>query len=173
MASLKTTIVLALLAFTSIQQVVVTPAVTNVCLRNKFIGGPQNTIIKAQELLDSLLQYSNVSTTVLYFGTRTAVNAVNGETSVFYVFKINDAANTANPSRLLILSVTTAQCGRQHHPAEHPAGRDQLQLQLRKCHHPDQRRFLRQRRERSALQLDQGVLHLLLPGLRRKIQERS
>lgn len=102
MANLNITIVLALLAFTTIQQ-------NNVCLRNKFIGGPQNTIIKAQELLDSTLQYSNVSTTVLYFGTRTAVNAANGETSVYYVFRINDASNTSNPSRLLIMKITTAQ----------------------------------------------------------------
>jgi len=104
MANLKITLVLALLAFTTMSQ-----AANNICLRNKFIGGPQNTIIKAQELLDSTLQYSNVSTTTLYFGTRTAVNPVNGETSVFYVFKINDAANTANPSRLLIMRITTAQ----------------------------------------------------------------
>ena len=91
-----------MLALTTLQQ-------NNVCLRNKFIGGPQNTIIKAQELLDSQLQYSNVSTTVLYFGTRTTVNAANGETSVFYVFKINDVSNTQNPSRLLIMKITTAQ----------------------------------------------------------------
>ncbi len=102
MAKLSITILLALLAFTTMQQ-------NNVCLRNRFIGGPQNTIIKAQELLDSLLQYSNVSTTALYFGTRTAVSAATGETSVFYVFQINDVSNTLNPSRILILRVTTAQ----------------------------------------------------------------
>lgn len=102
MANLKMTIVLALLAFTTMQQ-------NNVCLRNKFIGGPQNTIIKAQELLDSLLQYSNVSTTVAYFGSRTLVNAVNGETSVYYFFRINDASNTNNPNRLLVLKVSTSQ----------------------------------------------------------------
>ena len=102
MANLKMTIVLALLAFTTMQQ-------NNVCLRNKFIGGPQNTIIKAQELLDSLLQYSNVSTTVLYFGSQNAQNAVTGETSVYYFFKINDISNTQNPSRLLIMQITTSQ----------------------------------------------------------------
>jgi len=100
--NLKIALVMAMLTFTTIQQ-------NNICLRNRFLGGPQNTIIKAQELLDSLLQYSNVSTTVLYFGTRSAVNAVNGETSVFYVFKINDVSNTQNPSRLLVLRITTAQ----------------------------------------------------------------
>ena len=102
MMNMKIALVVAMLALATVQQ-------NNVCLRNKFIGGPQNTIIKAQELLDSTLQYSNVSTTVLYFGTRAAVNPVNGETSVFYVFKINDASNTANPSRLLIMRITTAQ----------------------------------------------------------------
>ena len=102
MANLNTAIVLALLAFSTIAQ-------NNVCLRNKFIGGPQNTIIKAQELLDSTLQYSNVSTTVLYFGTRSAVDATTGETSVYYAFKINDASNTQNPSRLLVMKITTSQ----------------------------------------------------------------
>ena len=102
MANLNTAIVLALLAFTTVAQ-------NNVCLRNKFIGGPQNTIIKAQELLDSTLQYSNVSTTVLYFGTRSAINATTGETSVYYAFKINDASNTQNPSRLLVMKITTSQ----------------------------------------------------------------
>ena len=101
MANLNVAIVLALLAFTTIQQ-------NNVCLRNKYIGGPQNAIIKAQELLDSLLQYSNVSTSVLYFGDRT-VQSANGDVSTYYVFKINDVSNTQNPSRLLFLRITTSQ----------------------------------------------------------------
>lgn len=101
MANLNVAIVLALLAFTTIQQ-------NNVCLRNKYIGGPQNAIIKAQELLDSLLQYSNVSTSVLYFGDRT-VQSTNGDVSTYYVFKINDVSNTSNPSRLLFLRITTSQ----------------------------------------------------------------
>lgn len=100
--NLRLALVVAMLALTTVAQ-------NNVCLRNKFIGGPQNTIIKAQELLDSTLQYSNVSTTVTYFGTKAAVNASTGETSVYYVFKINDASNTQNPSRLLITKITTAQ----------------------------------------------------------------
>lgn len=102
MANLNTAIVLALLAFSTIAQ-------NNVCLRNKYIGGPQNTIIKAQELLDSTLQYSNVSTTVLYFGTRSAISPITGETSVYYALKINDASNTQNPSRLLVMKITTSQ----------------------------------------------------------------
>lgn len=96
------TVLLAILIHTTVQQ-------TNVCLRNKYIGGPQNTIIKAQELLNSLLQVSNVSTTVLYYGSKSSVNALTGEASTYYVFKINDTSNTTNPSRLLIMKITTYQ----------------------------------------------------------------
>ena len=99
---MRITIVLAIVACTTLQQ-------NNVCTRNKFIGGPQNTIIKAQELLGSLLQYSNVSTTVLYYGKRSSVNAMTGESSVCYVFKINDTSNAENSSRLLIMKITTFQ----------------------------------------------------------------
>ena len=102
MAYLNTSILLALLAIGTIAQ-------NNVCIRNKYIGGPQNAIIKAQELLDSTLQYSNVSTTVLYFGTRPGQNPINGDVSTYYAFKINDASNTQNPSRVLIMKITTAQ----------------------------------------------------------------
>lgn len=102
MTYLKLTILFALLTFTTIQQ-------NNICVRNKYIGGPQNTIIKAQELLNSLLQYSNVSTTVLYFGKKSAMNAMTGESSDYYVFKITDSSNTENPQRLLIMKITTFQ----------------------------------------------------------------
>lgn len=101
MMNMKIAIVVAMLAFTTIQQ-------NNVCLRNKYIGGPQNAIIKAQELLDSLLQYSNVSTSVVYFGTRNAM-LPNGDVSALYAFKINDVSNTQNPSRLLVMRITTSQ----------------------------------------------------------------
>lgn len=102
MTNLKLTIVFALLAFTTIQ-------VNDICVRNKYIGGPQNTIIKAQELLNSLLQYSNVATTVLYYGKKSSQNAMTGETSDYYVFKIIDTSNAENPRRLLIMKITTFQ----------------------------------------------------------------
>ena len=102
MSNMKLTMVLVMLAFTTLQT-------NNVCTRNKFIGGPQNTIIKAQELVSSLLQYSNVATTVLYYGKRSYVNAGSGESSVYYVFKIKDISNSENPQRLLIMKITTYQ----------------------------------------------------------------
>lgn len=102
MMTTKIALVLTMLALTTFAQ-------NNVCLRNRYIGGPQNTIIKAQELLDSLVQYSNVSTTTLYFGTRSAISPTTGETSVYYAFKINDVSNTQNASRLLIMKITTSQ----------------------------------------------------------------
>ena len=102
MTHMKLTFLFALLAFTTIQQ-------NNICIRNRFIGGPQNAIIKAQELLNSLLQYSNVSTTVLYYGKDSSINPLTGESSDYYVFKINEPTNLENPSRLLIMKITTFQ----------------------------------------------------------------
>ena len=102
MSPVKLLIALAMLTLT-------TTAVNNVCVRNKFIGGPQNTIIKAQELLNSLLQYSNVATSVFYYGKKSSVDALTGESSVYYVFKIKDTSNTENPVRLLMMKITTYQ----------------------------------------------------------------
>lgn len=101
MTTLKLVIVITLLARATFEQAV--------CTRNKYIGGPQNTIIKAQELLGSLLQYSNVATRVLYYGTKASINPINGESSTYYVFKIYDTSNTENPVRLLVMKITNFQ----------------------------------------------------------------
>ena len=101
MVNVKIAVILALVVYSTAQN--------NVCVRNQFIGGPQNTIIKAQELLNSLLQYSNVATTVLYFGSKSSQNALTGESSRYFVFKINDPDNAENPTRLLIMMITTFQ----------------------------------------------------------------
>ena len=102
MLQLKISVILALLIITTRQQ-------NNVCLRNKYIGGPQNTIIKGEELLDSLLQYSNVSTTLLYFGTRSSINALTGESTNYYVFTIQDTSNAVITQRILIMAITSFQ----------------------------------------------------------------
>ena len=67
--------------------------VTSNCTRTAYLGGPQNTIIKAYEALGELIQVANLETKVYYIDEHNDMAADEGSSYVEYIFRI-DVTNT-------------------------------------------------------------------------------
>ncbi len=97
----------------SVSQIIILLALVNmsisVCTRTAFLGGPQNTIIKAYEELGELMQVANLNTSVYYIDEFNGMAAVEGSSYVEYIFRIDveddDGNVTAQYGLLMQVSV--------------------------------------------------------------------
>ena len=82
--------------------------VTSDCTRTAFLGGPQNTIIKAYEGLGELMQVANLKTSVYYIDEHNDMAAEEGSSYVEYIFRVdveNDDGTTTQYGLLMQVSV--------------------------------------------------------------------
>ena len=76
------------------------------CVRNPYMGGPQNAIIKATETIGDLLQVANTDTNAIYIDTLQGI-ATDGSAFNDYIFTIDDTG--AQVTWILIIRVSTFQ----------------------------------------------------------------
>ena len=76
------------------------------CVRNPYMGGPQNAIIKATETVNDLLQVANTDTNAIYIDTLQGI-AADGSAFNDYIFTVEDTVATI--TWVLIIRVSTYQ----------------------------------------------------------------
>ena len=78
------------------------------CVRNPYLGGPQNAFIKATESVNDMLQVSNMNTEAFYLRSFSDV-AVDGSAFTDYFFRIEDDSSGSTIDKLLLVRVSTYQ----------------------------------------------------------------
>lgn len=73
------------------------------CARTLYLGSPVNTIHKAMEALDHVLQVSNQNSSAHFIGGNSSTNKQTGETYYDYLFRLDqEAQHFANPIALVM-----------------------------------------------------------------------
>ena len=85
---------------------------TDTCHRNLYLGSPVNTIHKAHEYLEHLLQASNAKSAVHYIGGSQSQNNNTGETYHDFLFRIDEEKKNFTKPKALIMRVTVGASGK-------------------------------------------------------------
>lgn len=80
------------------------------CTRTAFLGGPQNTIIKAYEALGELMQVANLNTSVYYIDEHNDMAAEEGSSYVEYIFRIDVDDGNGNTTQYGLLMQVSVFC---------------------------------------------------------------
>ena len=87
---------------------------SDTCHRNLYLGSPVNTIHKAHEYLEHLLQAANSRSEVEFVGNASTTNQNTGETYHDYLFRLDEDGETRNEPKALIMRVTVDQFGKTY-----------------------------------------------------------
>lgn len=79
---------------------------TDTCHRNLYLGSPVNTIHKAHEYIEHILQASNTNSSVNYIGGDQKFNQLTGETYHEYLFRLDPESERNSKPRALLMRVT-------------------------------------------------------------------
>lgn len=79
---------------------------TDTCHRNLYLGSPVNTIHKAHEYIEHLLQASNTNSKVNYIGGDQKFNQLTGETYHEYLFRLDPESERNSRPKALLMRVT-------------------------------------------------------------------
>ena len=85
---------------------------TDTCHRNLYLGSPVNTIHKAHEYLEHLLQASNTKSMVHYIGGAQSQNNNTGETYHDYLFRLDEDKEELTKPKALIMRVSVGTDGK-------------------------------------------------------------